>query len=947
MRLVEWHFGRASALTGITILLLSSCGGRTSGDVAPSATIPPSSVPPENTTPPADAGATSGLTSVRSEIVGPAFAYSYIYAQHPDPNATDTSDMDWETFLDDLGTVAKDAKSIAGAVSGIIGGITTGISILQLLGILPAPVDEVALLTQDVNAIGTGATWLSLHDYVDPNVSLVQTVAQIDIPEQGITNVVTSGEDGDAAAAVANLSTYGAWHRVAIGSGNDSSTDKALPHPYGGYNGGNVQLGNWKQLIPPAPIDAMNEVFDWRLGAPALLRAIALRMTIMGAINPNFARDPSYRPELQAMHDGLAQMYQTMLGGIQCAWADYGYGPGVGSKPPTVSACQIVCADIYTGISSLTAITPSGANGSYNNSDGTCEAHVNTEAFADAVNQTNYNVRSKIPLFEMQSMVDLLETMLRGAPDLTQKYHRITPQSQQNLCVGTVGASGNWGTNLQLTACNPADPSQYWDYNRTTGQISNPNLNVCIDEGGGFSYGTDIGVGQCATPHAPPDDPAAPPSQIDNLAQKWTFDPSSGQLRNGFGVAMAWFINPLSPGPASEGNLIVTEVVGQGGYDVPVLDYSSPKGNMAWHADGFTKGDGNGDALPDIYLAGAGGGNIPVAENENGGNFYCDALSIDNTQFSDVWAKSPGVKVLTGDFNGDGLSDILLTGGSGWQSLPIAFKTGSGFHVTNGTNSYIVNFAGWATWQNAWPVTGDFNGDGRTDIALVGSPVYRTLPVAFSNGDGTFYTANNGISSTFYSYAAQPGARPVTGDFNGDGLSDIAIIGGTTSNLIPIALSNGDGTFTVQSGVVTSGDTNFTTYSTWAGVHAVSGDFDGDGKGDIALTGGSGWWTVPVAFSNGDGTFRVTNSGISWGDGGFPTYATWGAQPVSGDFNNDGKSDIALTGGHSPDGSPWGSIPVAFSNGDGTWGVANNYTQGLNFPGQASTPGVYAVAGGY
>jgi FG-GAP-like repeat/Ricin-type beta-trefoil lectin domain len=942
MRSGKWRFGKALALTGITTLLASSCGGGTSADVASNATYTPSSVPPSNSAPPSSTGATPGqaVTTVRSDLISLAFAYSYLYGQSPNPNATDAFDLSWSAYLTDLGTVAKDAKSIADTVSSIIGGFNAAVSVLQFLGLLPAPVDEVALLTKDVNAIGTGATWQSLHDYVDPKLSEVQTVAQIDIPEQGVSNVVTSGEDGAAAADVQDLFTYSAWHRVAIGSGNDSSTDKAIPHP------GNVtlQLDNWKQVVAPAPIDAMNEVFEWRLGAPAVLSAIALRMTILGAINPNFATDPLYRTELQAMHDGLAQMYQTMLGGIQCKWGDYGYGPGSSTqgKLITVFACQIVCADIYSGISSLTAITPSSVNGSYNNKDGTCEAHVNTEAFADAVNQTNYNVRSKIPLFEMRSMIDLLETMLRGAPDLTQKYHRITPQSQQNLCVGTVGGSGNWGTNLQLTACNLADPSQYWTFNRTTGQISNPNLNVCIDERWGLSYGTDIGVWQCDTPHAPPDDPAAPPSQIDNLAQKWTFDPSSGQLRNGFGVAMAWLINPGSRVP-SQGNLIVTEVVGQGGYDVPQLDFSFPTVNMAWHADGFTKGDGNGDGLTDVYLAGAGGGDIPVAENVGGGNFYCDAPPIDNTQFSDVWAMSPNVKVLTGDFNGDGLSDIALTGVSGWQSIPIAFKAGYGFHVTADTNSYVVNFAGWATWQNVWPVTGDFNGDGRTDIALVGSPGFTTLPIAISNGDGSFYTINNAISSTFYSYAAQPGARPVIGDFNGDGLSDIAIIGGTTTNLIPIALSNGDGTFTVQPWVVNSGDTNFTTYSTWAGVHAVSGDFNGDGKSDIAITGGSGWWGIPVAFSNGDGTFGGVVGPINWGDGNFATYASWpGVQAVSGDFNNDGKSDIALTGG-----SGWWTIPVAFSNGDGTWGVTNNSTQGLNFPGQAATPGVYAVAGGY
>ena len=52
-------------------------------------------------------------------------------------------------------------------------------------------------------------------------------------------------------------------------------------------------------------------------------------------------------------------------------------------------------------------------------------------------------------------------------------------------------------------------------------------------------------------------------------------------------------------------------------------------------------------------------------------------------------------------------------------------------------------------------------------------------------------------------------------------------------------------------------------FSTWAqGAKVAAGDFNNGGRHDIALTGGPGWWTVPVGFSNGDGTFRVTNKAI-------------------------------------------------------------------------------------
>jgi hypothetical protein len=68
---------------------------------------------------------------------------------------------------------------------------------------------------------------------------------------------------------------------------------------------------------------------------------------------------------------------------------------------------------------------------------------------------------------------------------------------------------------------------------------------------------------------------------------------------------------------------------------------------------------------------------------------------------------------VVGDFNGDGRSDVALTGQPGWWTLPVAFSTGAGWNVTN-TN--ITDFAGWSA-TGARAVPGDFNGDGRTPTA--------------------------------------------------------------------------------------------------------------------------------------------------------------------------------------------------------------------------------------
>ncbi len=263
-------------------------------------------------------------------------------------------------------------------------------------------------------------------------------------------------------------------------------------------------------------------------------------------------------------------------------------------------------------------------------------------------------------------------------------------------------------------------------------------------------------------------------------------------------------------------------------------------------------GNFDANANVDLVVVNSGSNNVSILLGDGMGSFGSP------TNFG--VGISP-ISVTVGNFNADSNADLAVANFGGFFAGTVSVLLGTG----TGTFGPATNFG--VRTQPSSVVTGEFNGDMNTDLAVAnfGS---NNVSILTGLGNGSFTSAPN----------VNVGLGPVAvivADYNTDGKSDLAVAN-YNGDSVSVRLGTGTATFTNAPNVL-------------AGTNPISlssVDLSGDGKPDLSIA-NSGANDVRVLFNDGNANFGIGFGSSTFGVGTGPN-----ALAVA-DFNGDGRLDFA------------------------------------------------------
>lgn len=332
-------------------------------------------------------------------------------------------------------------------------------------------------------------------------------------------------------------------------------------------------------------------------------------------------------------------------------------------------------------------------------------------------------------------------------------------------------------------------------------------------------------------------------------------------------------------------------------------------------------GDLNGDGRPDLAVANQLSLDISILLGDGSGNF--------SPVPPNPAAGLRPTAIAVGNFNGDQAQDLAVTN-SNSNDVTILLGDGAGGFSPAATSpeGLGMNMQGFGA-DPASVGVGDFDGNGKQDLAVANKT--NNVSILLGNGTGDFTTPA--------SSPEKAGAGPesiAVGDFDGNGKQDLAVAN-VSSNDVTILLGDGSGDFSAAATSPEPGGVGPRS--------VVPGDFDANGKQDLAVVAGSGG--VSILLGDGSGNFSAAPSS--------PVSA--GALPVAvavGDLDADGKQDLAVvdanpgTGNGSSaqsGGSGTGTVTSLLGDGTGAFPTRSPITAAVGFNPRAVAIGDFDASG--
>ncbi len=300
--------------------------------------------------------------------------------------------------------------------------------------------------------------------------------------------------------------------------------------------------------------------------------------------------------------------------------------------------------------------------------------------------------------------------------------------------------------------------------------------------------------------------------------------------------------------------------------------------------------DLDGDGRPDLAVADRGvtpdyRGEVTLLRGQGDGTF---------APMGQIGVEGAVLDMALGDFDADATEDLALVVGG----TEIALLNGHGDGTFGPERSFV------AASGTVRIAAADFNGNGRDDVAMTGTPRQDT----FGPNTGLLLDPEGAAFGARSRFTAGRARSAVSGDFNGDGRADLAVANGGVFTCQPtcgdspgdvsILLGAGDGTLAAGSDYPVGTDPS----------SLVRADLDNDGHDDLAMA-NEGSDDLSILFGRGEGTF------------GPETRLSAGTAPVSlaaVDLNGDGAVDLAVAD-RGRTGTAPGGVLLLFGNGSGSF----------------------------